>query len=268
METLDTQINPNDERFIANDAHNRSLAAELRERLAQIQQGGSEQYRQRHHEQGKLFVRDRIDRLLDPGSPFLELSPLAAWGMYSDEAPSAGIVTGIGRMSPLILDNLGILTGGAQAFQLYAFETGRAADEISDAEKKQLLLNTVLNDATTAALKASQTTDDAATGYERLGAAAQNLKTTLGDLFVGYFGGAEALAGFFDNMAKGITLVSERGAVLAEFNNLARAAHEANMLSAADSQALTAFQLQLRQEMALTNLTRDEEIERIWRGGL
>jgi acetyl-CoA carboxylase carboxyltransferase component len=99
MEILESQLNPADERFKSNTAHNRALAAELRERLAQVRQGGGPKYQERHREQGKLFVRDRVDRLLDPGSPFLELSPLAAWEMYDGEAPAAGIVTGIGRVS-------------------------------------------------------------------------------------------------------------------------------------------------------------------------
>ncbi|MEZ4671779.1 MAG: carboxyl transferase domain-containing protein [Anaerolineae bacterium] len=115
MPILDTQINPNDERYKANAAHNRALVAELRARLAQVRQGGGEQYQQRQREQGKLFVRDRIDKLLDPGSPFLELSPLAAWGMYDGDAPSAGIVTGIGRVSGvecLIVANDATVKGG------------------------------------------------------------------------------------------------------------------------------------------------------------
>ena len=77
----------------------RDLVAELRERLATARLGGSEASRERHTSRGKLLVRDRVDRLLDPGSPFLELSPLAATGMYDDAVPSAGIVTGIGRVS-------------------------------------------------------------------------------------------------------------------------------------------------------------------------
>jgi len=82
----------------------RALTDELRERLARARQGGSERARAKHTERGKLLVRDRVDRLLDPGSPFLELSPLAATGMYggtdAEEAvPSAGIVTGIGRVA-------------------------------------------------------------------------------------------------------------------------------------------------------------------------
>jgi 3-methylcrotonyl-CoA carboxylase beta subunit len=74
------------------------LAAELRERLALVRRGGDEKARTRHVDRGKLLVRDRIDRLLDPGSPFLELSPLAAWDLYDDDVPSGGIVTGVGRI--------------------------------------------------------------------------------------------------------------------------------------------------------------------------
>ncbi|HEU4568501.1 MAG TPA: carboxyl transferase domain-containing protein [Marmoricola sp.] len=77
----------------------RSLVDDLRERLAVVRQGGSESARRKHLDRGKLLARDRVDRLLDPGSPFLELSPLAATGMYDDAVPSAGIVTGIGRVS-------------------------------------------------------------------------------------------------------------------------------------------------------------------------
>jgi len=78
----------------------RELVAQLRERVARARQGGSEAAREKHTGRGKLLVRDRVDRLLDPGSPFLELSPLAAYGMYGDEhaVPGAGIVTGIGRV--------------------------------------------------------------------------------------------------------------------------------------------------------------------------
>ena len=76
-----------------------ALAAELRERLSIVRQGGSAAARERHVSRGKLLVRDRVDRLLDPGSPFLELSALAATGMYDDAVPSAGIVTGVGQVS-------------------------------------------------------------------------------------------------------------------------------------------------------------------------
>jgi 3-methylcrotonyl-CoA carboxylase beta subunit len=82
----------------------KALVDELRDRLAAARQGGSESARRKHLDRGKLLVRDRVDRLLDPGSPFLELSPLAATGMYgsaegADAVPSAGVVTGIGRVS-------------------------------------------------------------------------------------------------------------------------------------------------------------------------
>ncbi len=115
MEPLDSHISTNDDRFRANAAANRALAAELRDRLALVRQGGGAQYQQRHRDQGKLFVRDRIDALLDPGAPFLELSPLAAWELYDGDAPAAGIVTGIGRVSGqecLIVANDATVKGG------------------------------------------------------------------------------------------------------------------------------------------------------------
>jgi acetyl-CoA carboxylase carboxyltransferase component len=115
MEILSSSLNPKDSRFQENDAHHRRLAAELKERLAQARGGGGEKYRARHVQQGKLFVRDRIDQLLDPGSPFLELSPLAAWEMYEGEAPCAGLVTGIGRVSGvecLVVANDATVKGG------------------------------------------------------------------------------------------------------------------------------------------------------------
>ncbi|MBS9533455.1 methylcrotonoyl-CoA carboxylase [Mycobacterium sp. M1] len=80
------------------DEH-RQLVAELKAKLATAALGGSEHSRQRHVARGKLLPRDRVDRLLDPGSPFLELAPLAADGMYDDECPGAGIIAGIGRVS-------------------------------------------------------------------------------------------------------------------------------------------------------------------------
>jgi 3-methylcrotonyl-CoA carboxylase beta subunit len=87
------------EAFKAGAAHNEALVAELRERVDAAGRGGSERSRERHVARGKLLPRDRVDTLLDPGSPFLELSPLAANGMYGDEAPGAGIITGVGRVS-------------------------------------------------------------------------------------------------------------------------------------------------------------------------
>jgi 3-methylcrotonyl-CoA carboxylase beta subunit len=77
----------------------KELVDDLRERLATAREGGSASARKKHTDRGKLLVRDRVDRLLDQGSPFLELSPLAATGMYDDAVPSAGMVTGVGRVN-------------------------------------------------------------------------------------------------------------------------------------------------------------------------
>ncbi|WP_131747069.1 carboxyl transferase domain-containing protein [Frankia sp. Cppng1_Ct_nod] len=84
---------------VRNAAAHRTLVAQLRSAVAVAARGGSQEARRRHVGRGKLLPRERIDTLLDRGSPFLELSPLAAYGMYGDEAPGAGIITGIGRVS-------------------------------------------------------------------------------------------------------------------------------------------------------------------------
>src|ERR1700756_4999662 len=76
----------------------RALVEDLRAKVAEIETGGAEEARRRHLGRGKLLPRERVRALLDPGSPFLELSQLAAYGMYDDEVPAAGIVTGIGRI--------------------------------------------------------------------------------------------------------------------------------------------------------------------------
>ncbi len=119
MEPLSSNIDPLSVEFLANAAYHRGLADELRQRLELVRQGGGEKYRLRHEQQGKLFVRERINRLLDPGSAFLELAPLAAWDMYAEDAaggtPAAGIVTGIGRVSGrevLIVANDATVKGG------------------------------------------------------------------------------------------------------------------------------------------------------------
>src|SRR5688500_13603095 len=93
-----------------------ALVPELRQRTAEIRQGGGPKYVERHRAQGKLPVRERIDKLLDAGSPFLELSPLAAWDLYGNEAPAAGVVTGVGRVSGrevLIVANDATVKGGS-----------------------------------------------------------------------------------------------------------------------------------------------------------
>ncbi len=116
MDILESRIDPGSEAFQRNAAHHRALAAELRQRLEKVREGGGEKYRKRQEAQGKLFVRERIARLLDPGSPFLELSPLAAWEMYDGRAAAAGIVTGIGRVSGrevMIVANDATVKGGS-----------------------------------------------------------------------------------------------------------------------------------------------------------
>lgn len=121
MEILDTHINPNSERFQHNKAHNLKLKQELSQHIEHARQGGGERYQTRHREQGKLFVRDRIDKLIDKGSPFLEIAPLAGNDLYHEadgtpiETPSAGIVTGIGRISGIecmIVANDATVKGG------------------------------------------------------------------------------------------------------------------------------------------------------------
>jgi 3-methylcrotonyl-CoA carboxylase beta subunit len=115
MDVLDTHIDPNSELFRSNAGRMGELVAELRTRQEQARQGGGPKYLERHRAQGKLPVRDRIGRLLDPGSPFLELSPLAAWDLYDNDAPAAGVVTGIGRVSGrevLIVANDATVKGG------------------------------------------------------------------------------------------------------------------------------------------------------------
>jgi acetyl-CoA carboxylase carboxyltransferase component len=98
MAVLDTRVDPFSAEFRANREHNLGLVADLRARLAKAKTGGGEDAVRRHRQRGKLLARERIERLVDPQSPFMELSPLAANGMYDDEAPGAGIVTGIGRV--------------------------------------------------------------------------------------------------------------------------------------------------------------------------
>src|SRR5947199_7369768 len=75
------------------------LVADLHKKLDAVRQGGHERAREKHTKAGKLLARERVERLLDPGSPFLEIAPLAALDLYENDAPSAGIVTGIGRIS-------------------------------------------------------------------------------------------------------------------------------------------------------------------------
>ena len=98
MPILKSTIDRNSKEFAANHTHMEKLVADLREKQARAALGGDEKARKKHTDRGKLLPRQRIEALLDRGSPFLELSPLAAFGLYDDEAPAAGLITGIGRV--------------------------------------------------------------------------------------------------------------------------------------------------------------------------
>jgi 3-methylcrotonyl-CoA carboxylase beta subunit len=104
MPVLETKLNPRSADFSANVAAMQTVVDDLNAKVTQVEQGGGEAARAKHTARGKLLPRDRVQMLLDPGTPFLELSPLAALGMYpdrdgTDSAPCAGVITGIGRVS-------------------------------------------------------------------------------------------------------------------------------------------------------------------------
>ena len=116
MPQLKTAIDSRSEAFAAAAAHNRALTAALREQTAKAALGGPPAARARHAGRGKLLPRERVSRLLDPGSPFLEIAPLAAFDLYDGEAPGAGVITGVGRVSGrevMIVANDATVKGGA-----------------------------------------------------------------------------------------------------------------------------------------------------------
>ncbi|HUA81210.1 MAG TPA: carboxyl transferase domain-containing protein [Dyella sp.] len=115
MSALFSQIDPRSSEFQASSAHLRTLVEDLHQQLSRTAEGGGAKAREKHTARGKLLPRERIRALLDPGSPFLELSPLAAHGMYDDAAPAAGIITGIGRVhgtEVLVVANDATVKGG------------------------------------------------------------------------------------------------------------------------------------------------------------
>jgi acetyl-CoA carboxylase carboxyltransferase component len=115
MDTFESHVNPSSDEFKTNQERMSALVADYRDRLARVREGGGPKYLQRHRAQGKLFVRERLAKLLDPSSPFLELSALAAWDLYEDEAPAGGLVTGIGRVAGrdvLVVANDATVKGG------------------------------------------------------------------------------------------------------------------------------------------------------------
>ncbi|MCA7996158.1 methylcrotonoyl-CoA carboxylase [Burkholderia cepacia] len=99
MPIIESKLNPRSEDFRANAAALEAVVADLRAKIEQLAQGGGQAARDKHLARGKLLPRDRIAQLLDPGAPFLEFSQLAANGMYNDDAPGAGVITGIGRIA-------------------------------------------------------------------------------------------------------------------------------------------------------------------------
>ena len=116
MPQLRTNLDLRSDGFRLNAERNRALARQLRERTAEAALGGPERARVRHTERGKLLPRERVERLLDPGSPFLEVGALAAFGLYDGEAPGAGLITGVGRVAGrevMILANDATVKGGA-----------------------------------------------------------------------------------------------------------------------------------------------------------
>ncbi|HMJ93799.1 MAG TPA: carboxyl transferase domain-containing protein [Allosphingosinicella sp.] len=116
MTALGTKVDTESDSYRAFAAHNKKLADELRQRVAKSALGGSDKHRERHVSRGKLLPRDRVGRLLDPGSPFLEIGQLAACDMYKGEAPGAGMIAGIGRVSgreTMIVANDATVKGGA-----------------------------------------------------------------------------------------------------------------------------------------------------------
>lgn len=116
MPKLTSAIDTSSAAFKALDAHNRALRDELYAKVEKAGRGGSDASRERHVSRGKLLPRDRVERLLDPGSPFLEVGQLAAGGMYNDEAPGAGMICGVGRVSGrevMIVANDPTVKGGA-----------------------------------------------------------------------------------------------------------------------------------------------------------
>jgi 3-methylcrotonyl-CoA carboxylase beta subunit len=114
LTVLHSSASPGSEEFQANLSANQALVDDLRAQLDRVSMGGGERARERHVSRGKLLPRERVDRLLDPGSPFLELSPMAAHGLY-DDPPGAGIITGIGLISArecVIVANDATVKGG------------------------------------------------------------------------------------------------------------------------------------------------------------
>ena len=116
MTILQSKINPRSEEFQANQESMARAVADLRDKVATIQQGGGPDYQKRHTDRGKLLPRERINRLLDDGSPFLEIGQFAAYNVYGEEVPAAGVIAGVGRVSGtecMIIANDATVKGGS-----------------------------------------------------------------------------------------------------------------------------------------------------------
>ena len=115
MSVIKSQLNTRSEEFRANAARMKALVAELREKVGRITLGGDEASRRRHGARGKLLPRERVRSLLDPGSPFLEVGQLAAYGMYGGDVHSASMICGVGRVAGrecVIVANDATIKGG------------------------------------------------------------------------------------------------------------------------------------------------------------
>lgn len=133
---LETRVVREDEAFAANHRHNRALVDRLRSDVAAVALGGGEKARERHVSRGKLLPRDRVERLLDPGSPFLEIGQLAACDLYGGEVPGAGLIAGIGRVSGrqvMIVCNDATVKGGT--YYPLTIKKHLRAQEIAEANR-------------------------------------------------------------------------------------------------------------------------------------
>ena len=116
MTIIASKVDPQDPSFQERERAYEGLIDQFNERLEWAMGGGGERMIERHHSRDKLLVRDRIDLLIDPGTAFLELTPLAGWGLYNGELPCAGIVTGIGTVrgtTCMIIANDATVKGGS-----------------------------------------------------------------------------------------------------------------------------------------------------------
>ena len=116
MNQITSHVNTRSEDFLTNASHMENLVNDLKNKFEQIKTGGGEAYQKRHQSRGKLLVRDRINALIDTGSPFLEFSQMAAYKVYDEDVACAGIITGIGRVSGqecVIVANDATVKGGS-----------------------------------------------------------------------------------------------------------------------------------------------------------